>query len=177
MNAEPSIVQLGNPVLRQTAQPILEVSDPQVQQLIDALIATVVTANGVGIAAPQVGQSCRLLIVASQPNRRYPHAPSMAPTALINPRLIAHSDDQVKGWEGCLSIPGMRGLVPRYRAVEVEYTDRTGTVQRQVWTDFVARIFQHEFDHLEGQVFLDRVAQTTDLMTEAEYQARVMASL
>ena len=83
----------------------------------------------------------------------------------------------VKGWEGCLSVPGIRGLVPRYRVIEVEYSNREGQIQRQELTDFVARIFQHEYDHLEGIVFLDRVESTQDLMTENEYQKQIFNQL
>lgn len=168
------IAQLGNPILRQKAQPIDNVQDQRIQNLIDALIVTATAANGVGIAAPQVSQSDRLFIVASRPNPRYPNAPLMAPTAMINPQIIAHSTEIVNGWEGCLSIPGIRGLVPRYQAIEVEYTTRNGKQNRQELTDFVARIFQHEYDHLEGIVFLDRVKSTQDLITEQEYLQRIV---
>jgi peptide deformylase len=170
----PQIAQLGNPVLRQQAQIVDNIRDDRLQQLIDQLIASVLAANGVGIAAPQVSESYRLFIVASRPNPRYPHAPLMEPTAMINPRIIAHSPEVIKGWEGCLSIPGIRGLVPRYQAVEVEYTSRDGQLHRQELTDFVARIFQHEHDHLDGIVFLDRVESMQDLMTEQEYQQRIV---
>jgi len=173
--AEPlQIAQLGNPVLRQQAQIVDNIRDNRLQQLIDQLIASVLAANGVGIAAPQVSESYRLFIVASRPNPRYPHAPLMEPTAMINPRIIAHSPEVIQGWEGCLSVPGIRGLVPRYQAVEVEYTSRDGQLHRQELTDFVARIFQHEHDHLDGIVFLDRVESMQDLMTEQEYQQRIV---
>ncbi|MBW4546494.1 MAG: peptide deformylase [Symplocastrum torsivum CPER-KK1] len=168
------IAQLGNPVLRQQVQRVDNIRDERIQQLIDQLIASVLAANGVGIAAPQVSESYRLFIVASRPNPRYPHAPLMEPTAMINPRIIAHSTEVIQGWEGCLSIPGIRGLVPRYQAVEVEYTSRDGLLHRQELTDFVARIFQHEHDHLDGIVFLDRVESMQDLMTEQEYQHRIV---
>lgn len=168
------IAQLGNPILRQQAQNIENVRDERIQKLIDNLISTVAQANGVGIAAPQVAQSYRLFIVASRPNPRYPNAPEMEPTAILNPRVIGHSDDVVKGWEGCLSIPGIRGLVPRYRAIEVEYTSRNGKLQRREFTDFVARIFQHENDHLDGIVFLDRLESTRDIITEQEYQQQIV---
>ncbi|NET56742.1 MAG: peptide deformylase [Symploca sp. SIO2E6] len=167
------IAQLGNPILRQQAQLVDNISDPYLQKLIDKLLTTVVDENGVGLAAPQVSQSYRLLIVASRPNLRYPHAPVMEPTAMVNPRIIAHSEEMVKDWEGCLSIPGIRGLVPRYRSVEVEYTNREGQQQQQELTDFVARIFQHEYDHLDGIVFLDRVESTHEMITEQEYIKRV----
>ncbi|MGB5963383.1 MAG: peptide deformylase [Coleofasciculaceae cyanobacterium] len=168
------IAQLGNPILRQKAQTVDNIQDERIQNLIDALMVTVTAANGVGIAAPQVSQSDRLFIVASRPNQRYPNAPEMEPTAMINPQIIAHSTEIVNGWEGCLSIPGIRGLVPRYQAIEVEYTTRDGKQNRQELTDFVARIFQHEYDHLDGIVFLDRVKSTQDLMTEQEYVQRIV---
>lgn len=168
------IIQLGNPLLRTKAQFVENIQDRQIQKLINSLIATVNQANGVGIAAPQVAHSDRLFIVASRPNPRYPNAPEMEPTAMINPRILAHSSEIVKGWEGCLSIPGIRGLVPRYQAIEVEYSDRDGKLQKQELTDFVARVFQHESDHLDGIVFLDRLESTQDLITEQEYQKRIV---
>ncbi|WP_414585119.1 peptide deformylase [Scytonema sp. PCC 10023] len=168
------IIQLGDPILHQKATLVENINDQRIQKLIDDLMATVAQANGVGIAAPQVAESCRLFIVASRPNPRYPNAPSMEPTAMINPKIIASSTEIVKSWEGCLSIPGIRGLVPRSQAIEVEYTDRNGKLQKQELTDFVARIFQHEYDHLDGIVFLDKLESTLDVITEQEYQKRVI---
>ena len=165
------IAQLGNPILRLKAQPVSQITDDRLSELIDSLIATVINANGVGIAAPQVSQSYRLFIVASRPSDRYPYAPNMQPTAMINPQIISHSNEIVKDWEGCLSIPGIRGLVPRYKQIEVEYTTREGKLEHQILTDFVARIFQHELDHLDGKVFLDRLESEQDLYSEAEYQS------
>lgn len=167
------IAQLGNPILRQKAKAVDNLQDECIQQLISQLIITAQASNGVGIAAPQVSQSYRLFIVASRPNLRYPQAPVMEPTAMINPRIISHSPEIVKGWEGCLSVPGIRGLVPRYKSIEVEYTSQNGQLQHQELTDFVARIFQHEYDHLDGLTFLDRVESTQNLMTEDEYQKQI----
>ncbi|MGH7998371.1 MAG: peptide deformylase [Brasilonema sp.] len=169
-----SILQLGNPVLRQKASLIENINDEHIQKLIDDLITTVAQANGVGIAAPQVAQSYRLFIVASRPNPRYPNAPEMEPTTMINPKIIAHSTEIVKGWEGCLCVPGIRGLVPRYQEIEVEYTDRNGKMQKQELTDFVARIFQHEYDHLDGIIFLDKLKDTLDIITEQEYKKQII---
>ncbi len=168
------ISQLGNPVLRRRSQVVENIQDDHLQQLIDNLISTVQQANGVGIAAPQVAMGDRLFVVASRPNLRYPQAPTMEPTAMINPRIIASSTEVVKDWEGCLSIPGIRGLVPRSRSIEIEYTSRDGKLHQQEFTDFVARIFQHEYDHLDGIVFLDRVESTHELITEDEYQKQIV---
>ena len=165
-----SVIELGDERLRSRACSIQSVEDPQLQQLIDDLLATAAAKNGVGIAAPQVAAGLQLFIVASRPNLRYPHAPEMEPTAMINPRMLSHGDELVKGWEGCLSVPGQRGLVPRYREIEVTYLDRHGREHQQVLQDFVARIFQHEYDHLQGIVFLDRIKNPDEILTEAEYQ-------
>ena len=170
MSEKLSIIQLGNPILRQKAEFVKQVKSDNIQKMIDDLLTTVSDANGVGIAAPQVAVGYRVFIVASRPNLRYPNAPLMEPTAMINPKIVAHSDETVKDWEGCLSVPGIRGLVPRYRKIEVEYIDRNGNLINQHLTDFVARIFQHEYDHFEGLVFLDRVESTFDIVTEQEYQ-------
>lgn len=164
------IAQLGNPILRQKSQQVNNITDANLQELIDKLIITVEATNGVGIAAPQVSQPYRLFIIASRPSPRYPHAPVMQPTAMINPRMIAHSQEKVKGWEGCLSIPGLRGLIPRYQRILIEYDHLSGQTQQAELTDFVARIFQHELDHLDGMVFLDRLENMNDLYTEQEYQ-------
>ena len=164
------IIELGNPVLRQSSKKVENIRDRQIQLLIDNLIATANQANGVGIAAPQVAQSYQILIVASHPNSRYPHAPEMEPTEIINPQIVSHSEEIVKGWEGCLSVPGIRGLVPRYQAIEVTYIDRNWLPHKQHFTDFVARIFQHEIDHLHGIIFLDLLASNLDIISDKEYQ-------
>jgi peptide deformylase len=164
--------QLGDPILTQVAEPVTEFKTPALQDLIEGMLATLKEAQGVGLAAPQVGSLLQVLIVASRPNPRYPEAPQMQPLVMVNPRLLACSSDQVLGWEGCLSVPNCRGLVARAREVEVEYYTPEGVQQRVVWQDFPARIFQHEYDHLMGRVFLQR--QPRQLLTEAEYQAQIL---
>jgi len=163
------ILEIGSPILRQNSATITNTTDPQLDALIVDLIATADAVNGVGIAAPQVASSVRLFIVASRPSPRYPQAPTMAPMAMINPQIIERSGDLVAGWEGCLSVPGTRGLVMRDRAISVRYLTRYGELVQQELTDFIARIFQHELDHLDGILFPDRVSTSTDLITEAEY--------
>ncbi|MGK7957289.1 MAG: peptide deformylase [Crocosphaera sp.] len=164
INLNLEIAQVGNPILRQQAQWVTDITDKKLQQLVDSLLTTATDANGVGIAAPQVSQSYRLFVICSHPNPRYPDAPFMEPTIMINPCIISHSDEIVKGWEGCLSVPGVRGLVPRYKVIEVEYCDRYGQLHQQQLEDFVARIFQHELDHLNGLLFIDRVEKEEDFI-------------
>jgi peptide deformylase len=170
-----NIIQLGNPILRNTAKTINNATEQEIIELANKLITTAEAANGVGIAAPQVAQSYRLFIMASRPSIRYPFAPKMSPTAVINPVILNHSDEIVQDWEGCLSVPGLRGLVSRYQSITVEYTDIKGKQQKEVLTDFVSRIFQHELDHLNGILFIDRLETMKDLYTEEEYQKRIVS--
>lgn len=164
------IAELGQHVLREKASDIDNVEEPAVQEFIDNLIETAIDSNGVGIAAPQVFEPYRIFIINSRPNPRYPEAPEMGPVAVINPEIISRSDEKEKDWEGCLSIPGIRGLVPRHKQIRTRYMTREGKIEEREFTDFVARIFQHEFDHLNGTVFLDRMESSREIITEKEYQ-------
>jgi len=163
------IVQLGAKVLRQKAEAVADVHDIEILQIIEAMHGTLATTQGVGIAAPQIGESKQIIIVASRPTSRYPSAPSMEPTVMINPRFEVLLEAQEKGWEGCLSIPGIRALVPRYQEIIIYYTDRYGDLVSSKLSGFVARVFQHEVDHLEGKTYLDRVVDNTDIFSESEY--------
>ena len=163
------IAQLGQPVLREVSGKIADPGDSTVQALIDDMLVTVADANGVGLAAPQVFEPLSLFIVSSHPNPRYPTAPEMEPTAMINPEILWLSDEKEKGWEGCLSIPGLRGLVSRHLRIGVRYLTRKGEVREVEYADFLARVFQHELDHVRGVVFVDRVESTQELMMEKEY--------
>ncbi|MDA8429103.1 MAG: peptide deformylase [Geobacteraceae bacterium] len=167
------IAQMGQPVLRAVAARIPDPREPVVQSLIEDMLVTVADANGVGIAAPQVFESLALFIVASNLNPRYPQAPVMEPIAMINPELLWTSDEMIKDWEGCLSIPGLRGLVPRHTRIGVRYLTRTGEVREEEFVDFPARIFQHEFDHVRGVLFIDRIESTLEMVSEKEYLRRM----
>jgi peptide deformylase len=164
------VAELGHEVLRKkaTAVPVEEIVSPDFQDFLEDMIATLKDSTGVGLAAPQVYESKRVMIMHSFATPRNPKAPEFGPVALINPRILSKSVKKVGGWEGCLSFPGIRGFVPRHHSVEVEYTDRTGKKFKKKFKDFLARIFQHEFDHLEGVVFLDRI-KGKDIITEKEF--------
>jgi peptide deformylase len=164
------IAQLGHPVLRAPAAIVELPATASYRSLVDDMLATLLDAGGVGIAAPQVYESLAMFILASRPNPRYPDAPSMEPEIVINPEIVERSGEMVKGWEGCLSIPGIRGEVPRHRRIRVRYQTLEGQSVEREFSDFVARIFQHEDDHLRGVVFLDRLECTRDVITEKEYQ-------
>ncbi len=169
MNIIKEIAQLGATVLRQQADKVTDVSSAETQQIINALKDTLASTQGVGIAAPQISISKQIIIVASRPSTRYPHAPLMEPTIMINPSYQALSDHNEKDWEGCLSIPGIRALVPRYTDIEITYTDINSQLVSMQFSGFIARVFQHEFDHLDGTVYLDRVDDNKDIFAESEY--------
>ena len=163
------IAQLGAKVLRLQAEPIADVSSTETQQLIKTLQESLATTEGVGIAAPQISISKQVIIIASRPTLRYPQAPLMEPTVMINPSFTALSETKEKDWEGCLSIPGIRARVPRYKKIQIKYLDQQGTAIDIILEDFVARVFQHEFDHLLGKVYLDRLESNEDIYSENEY--------
>ena len=169
MNEQVEILQLGNPVLAQIASPVEKIMSDATQQTIDMMLTTVAKAGGVGIAAPQINISQRIFIMCSKPNKRYPEAPLMQPTAIINPEIITTSKEQEKDWEGCLSVPSIRGLVPRYKTIKVSYFDLQGNKHNKELSGFLARIFQHEIDHLDGLTFIDRVESVQDLCSETEW--------
>lgn len=169
------IAQLGHPALRGETGAIDDPADPAIQTLIDDMLATMIEAGGVGIAATQVYEPLKLFIVASRPNPRYPNVPTMEPTAMINPELLWRSDETEKGWEGCLSVPGIRGYAPRSTHIGVRYLTRGGSVQEEELDGFIARVFQHEYDHISGLVFLDRVESPRELISEREY-LRILSS-
>jgi peptide deformylase len=163
------IAQLGAKVLRLQAQVVTDMQSTEIQQIIETLQDTLATTQGVGIAAPQISVSMRIIIIASRPTPRYPSAPLMEPTVMINPAFKTLSDAREKDWEGCLSIPGIRALVPRYKEILIDYTNQQGVLVETRLEGFVARVFQHEFDHLEGKVYLDRVEDNRDIFAESEY--------
>ncbi len=166
------ITQLGQPVLRRVSKPVRTPLSVAQDHLIDDMIVTMKKAHGVGIAAPQVGVGLRMFIVAPELSERYPNSPTLAPIAMINPRLVKRSKKKVTDWEGCLSIPGLRARVPRHQSIEIEFTVRDGRRMRGKLNGFVARIFQHEFDHIQGHVYLDRVVDTRTFMTESELRKK-----
>lgn len=163
------IAQLGAKVLRQKAEAVADVHDVKIRQIIEAMQSTLATTSGVGIAAPQISESKQIIIIASRPTPRYPSAPLMEPTVMINPCFEVLSEAQEKGWEGCLSVSGIRALVPRYQEIMIHYTDQQGGLVESKLSGFVARIFQHEVDHLEGKTYLDRVENNADIFSESEY--------
>ena len=152
-NSTFQIRQLGDPILRKMAEAVMDITDNHTQSFLDDLLQFVLDKKGMGIAAPQVGISQRLFIMSSRPNSRYPAAPEMEPTFVINPEIVWSSSEIEKDWEGCLSIPGLRGLVSRPNYIRYTGYDQTGQfIQREV-NGFHATVVQHECDHLKGILY------------------------
>lgn len=159
------ILQIGNPILREMASPVQNIDSPDVQTLVDLMLGIVFERNGVGLAAPQIGYSSRVIVVASHPNVRYPHAPLMKPMEMINPLIVSHSQDVEEEEEGCLSVRGRRANVLRYSAIALTYYNRHGQKQTKEFNGFIARIIQHEIDHLNGILFVDHVKENRKTVT------------
>lgn len=166
------IAVLGNPVLRIPAEPVKNTQAPDIQRLIDDMIETMREYRGVGLAAPQVHRG--LQIVTIEADRDGGEGKLDAPTVLINPRITPVSDQMEEDWEGCLSIPNLRGKVSRNKEIEVQAQDRRGRTLHLSVRDFLARVIQHECDHLNATVFLDRM-KSFETLTFLEEYARYWA--
>lgn len=167
-----TIRKIGDPILRLVAEPvgIEEIATPKFQQLIDDLVETMRNANGAGIAAPQVGISKRIFIAEVNQNPRYPHKPQLPLTVVINPEIKFLSTESYDNFEGCLSVPGLRGMVKRCPLVKVTGMAKNGSEFSQIFKGITAGTFQHENDHLNGELFIDKVKDTTTLCTIEEYE-------
>ncbi len=155
------VLRMGHPLLLQRAQPIATVHEPWLATLLQDLRDTMQALDGAGLAAPQIGESVQLVIFGGGVNPRYPEAPLIPPTVLINPVLTPLSDELEEGWEGCLSLPGMRGLVPRYRHLRYQGWDEHGAPIDRSVSGFHARVVQHECDHLLGILYPMRMPDLT----------------
>jgi len=147
---------MGEPLLRQVAAPVQRFDGELAALLLD-MDETMRAQNGAGLAAPQIGVSLRVVIFELQENPRYPHIAPVPYTVLVNPVLTPLGEEQEEGWEGCLSVPGMRGLVPRYRRLRYQGLDGQGVPIERTVEGFHARVVQHEVDHLDGILYPQRV--------------------
>ncbi|MCX6521489.1 MAG: peptide deformylase [Actinobacteria bacterium] len=166
------IVTVGHPVLRERAREVSveELATPAVQQLIDDLIDTMHAANGAGIAANQIGVPLRVTTIEVNHNPRYPYKPQIPLTVVVNPEIEFLDDELVEINEGCLSVPNLRGNVMRHVNIRVRYLDRDGVAHDEVKRGLTAGTFQHECDHLDGRLFLDRVTDPTTFTTWEQFE-------
>jgi peptide deformylase len=158
-----SILRMGDPRLLEVASPVDPdlISTSQVQTLIDDLLETMYAVNGAGLAAPQIGINQQMVVFGFEKNQRYPLAESIPETILINPVITPLSNLEEDGWEGCLSVPGIRAKVPRFTKIRYQGLDRFGRRIDRTVEDFHARVVQHECDHLIGKLFPMRVKDFT----------------
>jgi peptide deformylase len=161
------VARMGHPVLRQGARPLEKslLLSPGVQKLIDDMIDTMHEYHGVGLAAPQIHESMRIFVALLDEDP----SPDSVASVLVNPEITAAGSDREEGWEGCLSIPDIRGMVPRYTAITVKALDRRGKPMELALKNFAARVAQHETDHLDGVLFFDRMTSMQSLTFLEEY--------
>jgi peptide deformylase len=165
------VARLGHPVLRRPAASILphEIQSFEVQRLIADMVSTMREYDGVGLAAVQIHESKQLAVLEVLENPRYPQKPRVPLAVLVNPTLTPLTEETEDDWEGCLSIPELRGKVPRYKSIRVFGYDATGSPLDFVATDFHARVIQHEWDHLQGKLYLDRMRDFSTLTHLQEF--------
>ena len=151
------VLRMGHPVLREKAKPVDKFGTPELRALFEDMKETMAAKNGAGLAAPQIGVSQRVVIFGVDHNPRYPDAEPVPFTVLVNPKLVMLTREVEEDWEGCLSVPGMRGVVPRYKRLSYRGVDENGTPFEREVSDFHARVVQHEVDHLDGILYPMRV--------------------
>jgi peptide deformylase len=157
------ILKMGDPRLLRIAQPVQAFGTPELLALVDDLQDTMVAARGAGLAAPQIGVDLQVVLFGFERNDRYPDAPPVPRTVLVNPVITPLSDTEEEGWEGCLSVPGLRGLVPRWSRIRYQGLDEHGKPIEREAEGFHARVVQHECDHLIGRLYPTRMRDLTKL--------------
>ncbi|HXZ53797.1 MAG TPA: peptide deformylase [Burkholderiales bacterium] len=155
------VLRMGDPRLLSVARPVERFGTPQLAELLADMRDTMASLNGAGLAAPQIGVGLRMVIFGVRGNPRYPAAEEVPDTVLINPLITPLSDELEEGWEGCLSVPGMRGVVPRFRHLRYSGYDEQGRAFERVVQGFHARVVQHECDHLDGILYPMRIRDFT----------------
>jgi peptide deformylase len=156
-----AILRMGDPRLLRVSQPVREFDTPELHALVADMFETMHSANGAGLAAPQIGVDLQLVIFGFERNARYPDAPAVPQTVLLNPVVTPLDEVMEHGWEGCLSVPGLRGMVPRHARVHYRGFDVAGRVVERVAEGFHARVVQHECDHLIGRLYPTRMNDLT----------------
>lgn len=151
------ILKMGDPRLLQTAEPVTDFAGPALAELMADLFDTMAAAGGVGLAAPQIGVGLQVVIFGFERSERYPEAEPVPETILVNPVITPLGEEEEEGWEGCLSVPGLRGWVPRYKRIRYQGFDAQGVPIDRTVEGFHARVVQHECDHLIGMLYPMRV--------------------
>ena len=165
------VLRMGDPRLRQVAQPVAVYDSTELHELISDMKDTMAAYDGAGLAAIQIGVMQRVMIFGIDTNPRYPDVEPIEMTVLVNPEFTPLSDERENGWEGCLSVPGMRGIVPRYSHIRYRGYDEFGNLIEREVTRFHARVFQHEIDHLDGILYPDKIEDRLSFGFVEELQA------
>lgn len=165
-----------NPILRQKAKvaPRVFIGTHEFKKLIQQMFYTMYRSGGVGLAAPQVDISRQIAVIHIKPNKLRKNLKTLPKTVIVNPKILSRSKEMVADCEGCLSFPGIRGLVPRHKKIKVRYADEHGKTMTRELADFQARVFQHEIDHLSGVVYVDQMSDMKSLMVLSEFKKRIL---
>lgn len=168
--------QFGNPILRKKAKKVSPnlFGSRSLRQLIKEMFFTMRRVGGVGLAAPQIGKPLQLAVIEIKTTSIRPEVVPLAPTVVINPEILTTSKERLNDWEGCLSFPNVRGLVPRHKHIIVKYFDQSGKRHIVRLEGFQARVFQHEIDHLNGTVYISRMQDMRSLITIREFKQRIL---
>jgi peptide deformylase len=165
--AHPDIVLIGDPALRRGAEQVTDFGD--MPRLFDRLVALLRALNGAGLAAPQIGVAWAAIVVEVRKTDVFPDRPESSLMQMVNPTIGKSSEEEEPGWEGCFSVPGLMGIVDRPRLIEVSYCEPDGTPRSGAFDGYVARVIQHEIDHLRGITFLDRMTSMQSITTVTNY--------
>ena len=170
------LTNFGNPVLQKKAKnvSIKTIRSTSFRNLVKQMFFTMRKVKGVGLAAPQIGRSIMCAVLEVKPSKTRPDAKPLSPTVIINPKITGRSKVLIDDWEGCLSLNGVRGLVPRSESIRVEYVDENSVQQSKTFSGLHARVFQHEIDHLNGNVYVERMNNFRTLMVVDEFNKRVI---
>lgn len=171
------IIRMGHPILRQRARPLLpdEIGSDEMRRLVADMIDTLHDYGGIGLAAPQVAEPIRLAIVElSGGQSRYGELPEIPLTAFVNPEIEVLDPSTAGYWEGCLSVPGLRGFVERPQHIRVRALDLNGDAMKMTFSGFPATVFQHEFDHLDGTLYVDKISDSSKLVFDEEFERYIL---
>lgn len=170
------LTEWGNPILRREAKkiPLKSLNTASFKKLTEQMVFTLRKVKGVGLAAPQINKSIQFAVIEIKKSDKRSGGTGLGSIIVVNPKITFYSKEKVDDWEGCLSFPNVRGLVPRAKAIKVRYYDKTGRIQIRELQGFQARVFQHEIDHLNGVVYIDRMKDMKTLMTLGEFEKRVL---
>jgi peptide deformylase len=168
------VLKMGHPILQQVALPVVDYNSEDLDQLIVDMLDTMEALDGAGLAAPQIGVSKRVIIFGIDHNPRYPEVAPIPTTVLINPEIAIIGNNVESSWEGCLSLPGMRGLVPRSTSIKYTGFDRDGVKLEITASDFHARVVQHEVDHLDGVLYPERIVNLKNFGFEEQMREQLL---